>query len=346
MVKLVNAVRDAAGNGAGIFGFMLLIAPLLLVNVVLLAASQLWASVISIQIFSSLKLIYSATIFPILFLGSLLSVFIFESIWRANEFTNNETCHINVRGLWRASSFRASPLKGALIIFAMGLGITSSSHLSEIYRLTTQRWFDERLWMIEEPVFGILLGSWLNIPIFWDKVYFFIWPALFVSIAVVYKFGDQQKLLKIALAAVIAFHVARMINLLFPTAGPVFFKPELFSLEGTLSDRAQEGLRLYMLGHLAQNGLIPGTMAMPSLHVGLAAMTVWTIASQWRWTLWLTIPWLLLIWMSTVMLGWHYALDGIGGIFVTGLSILMAHHILRAWQTLAATVQFEDSCPL
>lgn len=336
MTRLPQDIVKANRIEGGVKSLLLSIAPLLLVNLLLLAVSRLWASIHSVKLFSSSSLIYSALIFPILFLGFLSAILLFESIWRAKEFVEDETGQVNIRALWSSSHFKASPLTGTLVVFTMGLGITNSSHLSEIYRLTTQHWFDEKLWRIEEPLFLVLLDSWINIPLFWDKIYFLIWPVLFAGMALIYKSGRHQEFLKIALTAIIAFYITRLINLLLPTAGPAFFKPELFSLAGTLSAGAQEGLRLYMLGHLTQNGLIPGTMAMPSLHVGLAAMTVWVIACQWRWTLWLTIPWLLLIWLSTVMLGWHYALDGIGGILVTGLSILIAHYILKAWHSLAA----------
>lgn len=345
MARPAQDIARTIRNEGGEKSFMLFIAPLLLVNLFLLAVSHLWANIHSVKLSNSYGLIYSAMIFPILFLGFLSAILLFESIWRAKEFIEDETGQVNIRALWSCCYSKTSPLTGTLVVFAMGLGITGSSYLSEIYRLTTRHWFDEKLWGIEEPVFLALLGSWLNMPSFWDKIYFLIWPVLFSGMALVYKSGCHHQFIKIVLAVVIAFYATRLVNLLLPTAGPAFFKPELFSLGGTLSVTAQEGLRLYMLGHMTQNGLIPGTMAMPSLHVGLAAMTVWVIACQWRWTLWLTIPWLLLIWLSTVMLGWHYALDGIGGILVMGLSILIAHHILKAWHSLAAVFR-KASYPL
>lgn len=323
--------------------FLTLTFPLLLVNILLLGTSHFLAAIHSIRLFNPLNLLYAASIFPLLFLGSLSVLLIFESIWRVKNFTEHKTGQVNVRKIWRDNYLRSPPLSGAAIVFIMGAGISSSSHLSEIYRITTQTWFDSQLWLIEEPIFHYLLNSQANHPSFWDKIYFFIWPILFGGMAVIYIIGHREKFVEIAIAVVISFYMTRLINLLIPTAGPAFFKPELFSLNGTLSVKVQDGLRLYMLGHLTQNGLIPGTMAMPSLHVGLAALSAWAIACHWRWTLWFTIPWLLLIWLSTIMLGWHYALDGVGGLLVMGLSILVAHYLMKAWHLLIAAFQNKGS---
>jgi hypothetical protein len=117
------------------------------------------------------------------------------------------------------------------------------------------------------------------------------------------------------------------LNLLFPTAGPAFYNAELFNLSGTHCAKTQQLLRLYMDGQITQNGLMPGTMAMPSLHVGLMAIAVWRLACIWRRTLWVSMPWFLLVWMSTVMLGWHYVLDGVGGIIVITIAMLIARII-------------------
>ena len=46
------------------------------------------------------------------------------------------------------------------------------------------------------------------------------------------------------------------------------------------------------------------------------------------WVLWVSMPWICLIWLSTIMLGWHYALDGVGGIVVVLVAVLVARGIL------------------
>jgi membrane-associated phospholipid phosphatase len=83
-----------------------------------------------------------------------------------------------------------------------------------------------------------------------------------------------------------------------------------------------------MQGGVPQNGFIPGTMGMPSLHVGITVMAAWFLARNVRGSLWFSVPWICLIWLSTIMLGWHYALDGIGGIVVAVIAVMAARGIL------------------
>jgi membrane-associated phospholipid phosphatase len=313
---------------------LLLITPLLVVDALLLASTHAWAYLQSVELSRAFELSHGIVFFPFLFLSSLLAVSLIESIWHVRKFTRDESGQVNLQVLLTSGIFKLDLPVGIAVPVLMGFGVVACANMAEIYRLTTVDWHDGSLWQIEEPLFGVLLGSWLNVPLVWDRVYFLIWPFVFMAMALVYKKSGEQRFMLIVLAVVIAFFLTRCINLLFPTAGPAFYQPKLFYLEGTASDFVQAGLRLYMAGHIPQNGLMPGTMAMPSLHVGLVAMAAWFLACEWRWTRWLTLPWVLLVWLSTIMLGWHYALDGVGGVLVVGLAIAAAKFILQGWNAL------------
>jgi membrane-associated phospholipid phosphatase len=43
---------------------------------------------------------------------------------------------------------------------------------------------------------------------------------------------------------------------------------------------------------------------------------------------WLLLIWVFLTWIATLILGWHYAIDGIGGIAVAVTSVLAARWVL------------------
>jgi membrane-associated phospholipid phosphatase len=68
---------------------------------------------------------------------------------------------------------------------------------------------------------------------------------------------------------------------------------------------------------------------MPSLHVAMVALTAYWLATAKRWTMFITVPWVLLVWTSTVILGWHYILDGVGGIILGAACAWATHQILR-----------------
>ena len=143
-----------------------------------------------------------------------------------------------------------------------------------------------------------------------------------------YRLRRLYDLAIMTIATILCYFLTRWIALQYPTAGPAFHQPEIFDLSGTVSGAAQKWLVIYMQGGLPQNGFIPGTMGMPSIHIGVTVMAAWFLARNVRWTLRLSISWICLIWLSTVMLGWHYALDGVGGIVIVLVAALVARGIL------------------
>jgi membrane-associated phospholipid phosphatase len=69
--------------------------------------------------------------------------------------------------------------------------------------------------------------------------------------------------------------------------------------------------------HLAGHGDVEGVSAMPSLHVATSVLFVLQ-ARAWgqRWFLWFSIPFAAIILVGSVMLGWHYAVDGYAGALI------------------------------
>ncbi|ABA87361.1 hypothetical protein Pcar_0098 [Syntrophotalea carbinolica DSM 2380] len=307
------------------------ISPLILITSILSISTYLFASLYSVSHLSFEGWANRVIYFPILFFLCFIVTGIIESFFALSDFIDPKNGQVNIRDLWKETLFKLNPWSGVVVSSLMGLGIIGCANLAEIYRTITVVWYDNILWTIEKPLFVKLIGSWVDVPELWDHVYFSLWVFVFISMAIVYRFCPLQRFVQVAMAVVIAFYITRCSNLLFPTAGPAFYNSELFNLAGTHCAKMQQLLRLYMDGQVTQNGLMPGTMAMPSLHVGLMGIAVWQLAHIWRRTLWVTIPWFLMVWMSTVMLGWHYVLDGIGGIIVIAIAMLIARIIFCVW---------------
>jgi hypothetical protein len=258
-------------------------------------------------------------------------VAVLVSMVRARYFQHPRTRQVDTRALW--SSLTVNPVFFCLGTMGLFVGVTACGNLVEIYRTRAGTWHDAALWGLEHELFAVLLASPLNVPAFWDTVYFMVWSGLFLGSSLLFVTGQKSRFFLLVTALVWSYLLTRVTAIYFPTQGPVFFMPEMFNLSGTVSADTQRALALYMAGQIPQNGLLPGTMAMPSLHVGMPFLMTFLLARGLPHTLWLTIPWFLLNWASTVFLGWHYAVDGVGGIAIALVALGLAWIQQRVWDS-------------
>ena len=299
--------------------------PILTVVVTLTAAVNIYVGDLSLDLFCPSRWLGIGIVVSLFLLMSFL-LDLFVSLAKLKEFKDRESGNINISSLWK--EVFTNPLNGLILIIVMTFGITSAQSLSEYYRVNVNTWHDADLWALEASFFYFLKGSLIDVSVFWDRVYFAYWPYLMLVFCVLYRLQGLYDLATLTIATVFCYFFTRGVGLQYPTAGPAFYQPELFDLSGTVSAAAQEWLTLYMNGKVPQNGFIPGTMGMPSLHIGVTVMAAWFLARHVKWTLWLSVLWICLLWLSTLMLGWHYALDGVGGIVVALVAVLAARGML------------------
>jgi len=299
--------------------------PMLIVVVTLSAVVRIYVGDLALNLFSLARWQCIGIVVSFFFLWSFL-LDLFVSLTEIKNFTDRESGNINISALWK--KIFTNPLSGLVLMLVMTYGITSAQDLSEYYRVNVSSWHDAELWALEASFFHFLKGSLIDIPKFWDSVYFAYWPYLMLIYCTLCRFRRFHDLAIITIATILCYFLTRWIAIQYPTAGPAFYQPEFFNLSGTVSGDVQKFLVLYMQGGVPQNGFITGTMGMPSLHIGITVMAAWFLARHFRWTLWVSVPWICLTWISTVMLGWHYVLDGIGGIVVAIVAVLAAQGML------------------
>ena len=144
-------------------------------------------------------------------------------------------------------------------------------------------------------------------------------------------YGHQRRRFLVAMAGL--WTLGSLIGVLVSSAGPVYFSRVTGRAAGfdTLAGRvtahapiaAAMQARLWHYYRSGAGQLVAGISAFPSLHVAVPALFALAARKYWRLAATLLTA---LTWLGSVVLGWHYLVDGFGGIllamtcwFVTGL---------------------------
>jgi len=194
-------------------------------------------------------------------------------------------------------------------------------------------WRDSTIWMVEGATLEWIVQLPINVSL-WDALYHSAWPielfAMFVLIVIT---RYPKPILHFCSSFIVLFYLGRFIGLLNPVMGPAFFRPELFGyLDGSVTAQAMEAIAVIMATDPSEvalsAALLGGVSALPSLHVGMVSLTVYWLAVANPKTLFVGIPWLLAVWAATALLGWHYVMDGAGGILLAVVCIWITRWML------------------
>lgn len=305
------------------------LAPLVLVGAILGALANWLAGARSVGLLTWPQVLVAAWFtgcYALLF--SLLAVL--DSLRRMRQFMAPGGGRIDVGPLWRAVLPADTAITGCALVFAAILAIGGNANLVQVYRDAATVWYDPVLWHLELPLWRLMPRLRLLPLAWWETIYHLMWLYVLLVLALLVKARHTERSLTLAVAIVLAFYGTTAIALRFPVAGPAYYQPGWFvHLRGTLSGQLQAYLLAYQAGRIAQNGLLYGTMAMPSLHVAMTAMATWSLGRHWPRALWGAVPLALLIWASTIVLAWHYACDGVAALALAWLCLAAARPIVR-----------------
>ena len=173
------------------------------------------------------------------------------------------------------------------------------------------------------------LLSWLNatpMAIFYHVAWF---ALMILTLVIVLAAPPSPRKSAVMLTYFILWSVVGpLVHTLLPAAGPVFFEPLGYgSRFGALHNVSEtRDVADYLWSIYAGEGFGPGSgiSAMPSMHI---ATTVWMAIAIRRFAPRLFVPMALagfLIFLLSIALGWHYAVDGIVG----GAAALACHQLL------------------
>lgn len=224
---------------------------------------------------------------------------------------------------WRQAGFFSLGIWPFLLVMITSFAIIGSSNLTLInleLLKTATTWHDPFFWSIESSLFVWLSGINPDVA-FWDGLYHSAWAIELLAVFALILFSrDGMTLQRFCFSMILLFYAGRALGLLNPVMGPAFFQPQLFGyLAGSISGTAVQLVDAVIQDPENINRssvLLGGVSAMPSLHMGMVALAVYWLGMTSRRSLLVTLPWIIFVWAATVILGWHYVLDGLGGILL------------------------------
>lgn len=172
-------------------------------------------------------------------------------------------------------------------------------------------------WIATLPVLRDILSAAYNL----------IGPLLVVAVILPAIFNKKRASQQLILGVVIAALITAFMSWLWPAVGP-------WSVEGFAPSRIQAVIAQYLMqlrsgAPMRLNMTRAGIVTFPSFHVVLSMLCAVALSSLRR----LRIPvWCLaiLICMSTMALGWHYASDVLAGLAVAAISYAMAWPLVHS----------------
>lgn len=204
---------------------------------------------------------------------------------------------------------------------------------SELYAI------DRLLFLGHDPL--STLQAWLPLPTrawvyAWLDWAYYTWFFHFIVVfALLTAKGDRLELRRYVASILLTYHIGGLAYHLFPALGPVYHFPRRTAhltrirlhtnrYQSVLwhnldAIRKGEAQRIYPFEYIA---------CMPSLHVASEFVMLF-FSRRSRPLQVVTLPFFCAVLMATVVLGWHYVVDWLGGLLVAGLSIWLSTKIPR-----------------
>jgi len=271
-------------------------------------------------------------------------------LWDGATFTTSRLLP-GRRGLWRRMGFFSLGFWPFLLMAPAVYFVVQTANITLISLTlldSVTQWRDSFFWALE----GGLI-TWVTEHAFlvlaWETLYHSAWTIELGAVFLLFVIGRKPGLLaSFFVSFILIFYLGRLIGLVTPVMGPGFFRPELFEyLNGSPSGMAMESIARLMAMDPADvtlnAALLGGVSAMPSLHIAMVGLTAYWLGVGNRKTTFFTVPWVLTVWASTVMLGWHYALDGAGGLLLAAGAIAMTSWMVRRWTAAALRLKPHQS---
>jgi membrane-associated phospholipid phosphatase len=184
-----------------------------------------------------------------------------------------------------------------------------------LLHLISNNWCDEYLSLIDQKIFGVNFSLWVEqfdypflneIFTFGYIIYFVIIP---VTAAIHYFAGNKSEYAQMLAQVILALCISYILFIFFPAQSPRFYHAHLIQSEmtGLFFSNLEE--QIMSLGSYRGG-------AFPSAHIAVAILCWTSLFRRHRRFFHIMTPFIFLMIIGTIWGRYHYAIDGIAGIFL------------------------------
>lgn len=222
--------------------------------------------------------------------------------------------------IYLASNWRWMAFVAACLLLS-GMNMVAFMWTKPLLNYLVPFWADPMLARADRIIFGTdpwRLLDWMNslsTALFYHRAWFALMIAILLLVLSARPSPEKSALMLTYFLLWSLF--GPIVHVLMPAAGPIFFDRLGYGPEFTAIDLPSEATKVadHLWGFYADGGFGPGAgiSAMPSLHI---ATTAWLVIAVHRFARSLLVPvaaCAILIFLLSISLGWHYAVDGLAG---------------------------------
>lgn len=178
--------------------------------------------------------------------------------------------------------------------------------------------------------------DFLGTNVIFDKLYYYWFYLKAAAIAYFISRRDAKKCDMFLSTLFFMYGIGVVVGLLLPSFGPFYILKDSFPASDMVNCRIVQTVLSTISDGVSYSSMISGDnlffgyglMAMPSLHVSVCFLYVVFFWNENRILRAIAIVYLFVIFLTSMMSGWHYAIDGYAAIPLTFISIYLSRVIL------------------
>jgi len=213
------------------------------------------------------------------------------------------------------------------LVHVVALMFTVFLNLKHLIPYLNARLYDAPLasvdrWLFKGELASLFLQRQIGLgaaPILSD-IYVFFYPFIALALYTVLLGGTQRRVQEFFAAFTLVWFLGLMLVYLYPTLGPIFYFPELFTqLPHTRVSELQVGLwehKVFLDKEPRSAAGLYLISGLPSLHIAAPLLASYFLCQINRWIGCASYVFVFLTFVSTIYFGWHYAADDLAAVLL------------------------------